>query len=528
MTTIHGKNFLAGTLHATQRTFSVVSPLDGAELPGRFSLVGTAEVDRALEAAAEAAGPFGRASGAQRAELLEAIAEEILALGDSLLERAGLESALPAARLTGERGRTVGQLKLFAEMAREGSWVDARIDRAQPQRQPLPRSDLRRMKLPLGPVVVFGSSNFPLAFSVAGGDTASALCTGNPVIVKAHRAHPGTSELVAGAIARGVARCGLPAGVFSMLHGEGSVIGMALVKHPATRAVGFTGSRAAGRTLLDAAAGRPHPIPVFAEMSSLNPIFLLPGALAARAEEIADGFKGSMTLGGGQLCTKPGLVFAVEGTDFVRFRQQLAAGLAAAPAASMLHADIRQNFETHRDALLAVPGCDVLVRATTVADVSKTQASPLCAVTDAATFLHAERCLEEVFGPCSLLVKAADLAELRVLARRLDGQLTATVHGTPEDLATAGDLLEILAATAGRVIVNGFPTGVEVCHAMQHGGPSPATSDSRFTSVGSAALERFVRPVCFQDVPDSLLPPALKDSNPLGIRRLVEGVETRA
>ncbi|MEI7862624.1 MAG: aldehyde dehydrogenase family protein, partial [Planctomycetota bacterium] len=345
MTTIHGKNFLAGTLHATQRTFSVVSPLDGTTLPGQFSLVGTAEVDRALEAAADAAGPFGRSSGTQRAELLEAIAEEILNLGDSLLERAGLESALPAARLTGERGRTVGQLKLFADMAREGSWVDARIDRAQPQRQPLPRSDLRRMKLPLGPVVVFGSSNFPLAFSVAGGDTASALCTGNPVIVKAHRAHPGTSELVAGAITRAVARCGLPAGLFSMLHGEGSVIGLALVKHPATRAVGFTGSRAAGRALLDAAASRPHPIPVFAEMSSLNPVFLLPGALAARAEEIADGFKGSMTLGVGQFCTKPGLVFAVEGADFGRFRQQLASGLATAPAASMLHADIRKNFE---------------------------------------------------------------------------------------------------------------------------------------------------------------------------------------
>jgi alpha-ketoglutaric semialdehyde dehydrogenase len=513
--------------HHSPRTYSATSPLDGRTLPGDFPLATPDDVDNVMRAAAEAAAVFARTSGEERARLLEAIAGEILALGDPLLERAGLETALPAARLTGERSRTVGQLRLFAAAARDGSWVDARIDRGQPDRQPLPRPNLRRLKLPMGPVVVFGSSNFPLAFSVAGGDTASALCTGNPVVVKAHRAHPGTSEFVAGAIARAVAACGLPAGVFAMLHGEGSVIGTALVKHPAARAVGFTGSRAAGRALCDAAAGRPDPIPVFAEMSSLNPVFLLPEAVASRPQDLATGLAASMTLGVGQFCTKPGLVFAVEGGDLSRFRELLANAIAAAPAGTMLSGDILAAFDSGRAEMLRVAGTATLAKSTAAAAPEKTQAAPLVAETTAATFLAQPVLREEVFGPCSLLVAASTANELRRLARSLDGQLTATVHGTPADLAAAGDLLEILARTAGRVIVNGFPTGVEVCHAMQHGGPWPATSDSRFTSVGAAAVERFVRPVCYQDVPDALLPPALKDANPLGIERLVDGVRTR-
>ncbi len=321
MTQLHGKNFIAGTLQNSGDTLTAVSPLDGSSLEGRFCLASEADVEAAMEAAAEASGPLAARSGSQRAELLERIATEIEALGDGLLERAHQETALPLARLTGERGRTVGQLRLFAAAAREESWQDPRIDRAMPDRQPLPRPDLRRAKRPIGPVVVFGSSNFPLAFSVAGGDTASALCTGNPVVVKAHRAHPGTSELVASAIAKAVAACGMPAGTFSMLHGQGSLIGIALVRHPATKAVGFTGSRAAGRALCDAAAGRPDPIPVFAEMSSINPVFLLPGALAERGASIAQGFVASMTLGVGQFCTKPGLVFAVTGPELDAFRE---------------------------------------------------------------------------------------------------------------------------------------------------------------------------------------------------------------
>jgi len=527
MSPLHGMNLVAGTHRGGETGFTVTSPVDGGPLPGRFQRASTADVDDCLRAAAAAAPAFAATPGGVRADLLEAIAEEILALGDDLLDRAGLETALPAARLAGERGRTVGQLRLFAAAAREGSWVDARIDRALPDRQPIPRPDLRRMKRPLGPVVVFGSSNFPLAFSVAGGDTASALCTGNPVVVKAHRGHPGTSELVGGAVDRAVAHCGLPAGTFSMLHGEGAVIGTALVRHPAARAVGFTGSRAAGRALVQVAGGRPDPIPVFAEMSSLNPVFVLPAALAERTRQIADGFLASMTLGVGQFCTKPGLLVAVEGPDLARFRGLLAEAVAAAVPGSMLNADIRAAFEQGRDRLLGVAGVAVTARAGGAVDAGRTQAAAFVAETDADTFLATAACGEEVFGPCGLLVPVRSLDDLQRLAVRLDGQLTATVHGSPADLAAAGGLLEVLADRAGRLIVNGYPTGVEVCHAMQHGGPAPATSDSRFTSVGTAALERFVRPVCYQDVPEPLLPPALRDGNPLGIERLVDGVRGR-
>jgi NADP-dependent aldehyde dehydrogenase len=527
MADFHGRNFIAGSLRHADRGFAAASPRDGRDLPGLFALASLDDVDAAMQAAAAAAAPLASATGAARGMFLERIADEIMALGDVLIERAGLETALPVARLTGERGRTVGQLKLFAAMARDGSWVDARIERALPDRQPLPRPDLRRIKRPLGPVVVFGSSNFPLAFSVAGGDTASALCTGNPVVVKAHRAHPGTSELVAGAIQRAVEACGLPAGTFSMLHGAGSVIGTALVKHPAARAVGFTGSRTAGRSLCDVAASRPDPIPVFAEMSSLNPVFLLPGALADRGDEIAKGFVASMTLGVGQFCTKPGLVFAVAGPLLDAFQAAAAGALAAVAPASMLSADILGAFEHGRDAVSRREQATLVGRAAAAADPRMTQAAGIILRTEADAFLAHPHFAEEVFGPFSLVVAADSAAQFQSIAHGLDGQLTATVHGTHEDLTAAGGLLEILATKAGRLIVNGWPTGVEVCQAMQHGGPWPATSDSRFTSVGSAALERFIRPVCFQDVPQSLLPDALKDGNPLGIVRLVEGVSGR-
>ena len=524
MTQLHGKNFIAGNLRDSDRTFAAVSPLDGSTLPGAFAMASGADVDAAMAAAAAASGPLAAATGEQLAALLERIATEIEGLGDALLERAHLETALPLARLTGERGRTVGQLRLFAAAARDGSWTDPRIDRALPDRQPLPRPDLRRAKRPLGPVVVFGSSNFPLAFSVAGGDTASALCTGNPVVVKAHRAHPGTSELVASAIATAVEACGMPAGTFSMLHGEGSVMGIALVTHPATRAVGFTGSRAAGRALCDAAAARPDPIPVFAEMSSINPVFLLPGALAERGDAIAQGFVASMTLGVGQFCTKPGLVFAVDGPELAAFKEAVATAVTAAPAASMLTAGILEAYSSGRDKLVGLGGTTTLATASAEADTVKTQAAAVVAQTDAARFLADPGYADEVFGPASLIVTASSADELRAVARILEGQLTATLHGTSEDLTAAADLVEILATKAGRLIVNGFPTGVEVCQAMQHGGPWPATSDTRFTSVGTAALERFIRPVCYQDVPDALLPDVLKDGNPLGLERLVDGV----
>ncbi len=525
MTSFHGQHSIAGSHRGTNPTVAATSPLDGTLLPGRFCLASVTDADDAVRAAAAVFPTFAAATGAARAALLEGIATEILALGDALIERARLETALPEARLVGERGRTVGQLRLFAALAREGSWCDPRIDPAQPQRQPLPRADIRRVKVPLGPVIVFGSSNFPLAFSVAGGDTASALATGNPVVVKAHRGHPGTSELVAGAIERAVASSGLPAGVFSMLHGEGATIGVAMVEHPLAAAVGFTGSRAGGRALVDAAARRLHPIPVFAEMSSLNPVFLLPEALAARGESIASGFVGSMTLGVGQFCTKPGVVIGVEGPDFARFRGALASAVGQAAPGRMLTAEIFSAYRRGSEKLVACPGTALLAKATGTG--GDTDALPLVAATSAAAFLADRRLGEEVFGPASLVVSAATRDEMLALARHLDGQLTATVHGTPADLAGAADLLGILATKAGRLIDNGFPTGVVVGHAMQHGGPWPATSDPRFTSVGSAAAERFVRPVCYQDVPDALLPPALQNANPLGLLRLVDGQPSR-
>ena len=522
--TLHGYSFIGGQLSpGTGVTFRAVSPLDHDVLEPWFHFAGPADVDAALALADSAFAVYRETTGWQRAALLERIADEIVALGDPLIARAHQETGLPEARLIGERGRTVGQLRLFAEVAREGSWVEARIDSAIPDRQPVPRPDLRRMLIPLGPVVVFGSSNFPLAFSVAGGDTASALATGNTVVVKAHSGHPGTSEMVATAIRQAIAACELPAGIFSMLHGQGKLIGVALVRHPATRAAGFTGSRTAGRALFDAAAARPEPIPVFAEMSSLNPVFLLPGALRERAQPIADGLRASITTGVGQFCTKPGLIFAVGGAEFERFQDLLAAGLRTTPPATMLHAGICQAYHAGLERQSRVNGVRVLSRSETAADAAKTHGEALVMRTDLASFRRHPELAEEVFGPFAVLVSADSVADLEATARHFEGQLTATVHGTAEDLEQAKPLLRILERKAGRVLINGFPTGVEVCPAMNHGGPYPATTDVRFTSVGTAALYRFVRPVCYQNFPPALLPEALKDENPLGIRRLVNG-----
>ncbi|HVU33245.1 MAG TPA: aldehyde dehydrogenase (NADP(+)) [Opitutaceae bacterium] len=524
---LHGKNFIGDVLTTgTNETFAVVSPLDGTALPGAFHVAAGRDIDVAFHAAETAFGAFRDSTGAQRAELLERIADEITALGDELIQRAHHETGLPVARLTGERGRTTAQLKLFAGLARSAAWVDARIDPGLPQRQPAPRPDLRRMLRPIGPVVVFGASNFPLAFSVAGGDTASALATGNPVIVKAHERHPGTSELVATAVRRAITACGLPPGVFSLVHGTGHALGRTLVTHPLARAVGFTGSRTGGRALFDAAAARPDPIPVFAEMSSLNPVFILPGALRERGAAIAAGLSGSITLGVGQFCTKPGLVFGAESAEFTRFRGVFAEHLRAVAPATMLHAGI---CETYRRALTraeALAAARPLARASR-GDPAKTHGEAVALEIAAVEFASHPELTEEIFGPFAWIVTARDFAELERAAEHLEGQLTATVHGTPEDLRLAAPLLRILERKAGRLILNGFPTGVEVSPAMNHGGPYPATTDVRFTSVGTAALLRFVRPVCYQDFPDELLPPALRDDNPLDLSRLIDGALTR-
>jgi NADP-dependent aldehyde dehydrogenase len=521
---LHGKNFIGDQLTAgTGKIFSASSPLDSTVLPGAFYSAAPEDVDQAMELAESAFQEYRFVSSEKRAAFLERIADEIIALGEELITRAHLETGLPEARLTGERARTAAQLRLFAQVAREGSWVDARIDHAIPDRQPAPKPDLRRMLIPLGPVVVFGSSNFPLAFSVAGGDTASALATGNTVIVKAHSGHPGTSELVAAAVNRAVKAMQLPPGVFSMIHGAGRVVGMQLVRHPFARAVGFTGSRVAGRALFDAAAARPDPIPVFAEMSSLNPVFLLPQAVRDRGERIADGLRASMTLGVGQFCTKPGLVFGLGSPALDKFQQTLARSLEAVTPATMLHAGICASYHEGLARASKLSGVDLLARSQVQADPGKTQAQSVVLSTDLANFRKHGELAEEVFGPFAVLISAQTMAELEEVAQGLEGQLTATVHGTPEDLENARPLLKLLERKAGRLVINGFPTGVEVCPSMNHGGPYPATTDVRFTSVGTAALYRFVRPVCYQDFPETLLPQELRDDNPLRLRRIVDG-----
>ncbi len=526
--TLHGLSLIAGRQgQLGGKTFRAENPATSEKLAPDFHEASAAEVAAALEASAAAFATYRACSGAERARLLETIADEIEKLGDALPQRAHAETGLPLARLTGERARTCGQLRLFAQVVREGSWVDARIDPALPDRQPLPRPDLRRMLIPLGPVVVFGSSNFPLAFSVAGGDTASALAAGCTVVVKAHRAHPGTAELVGGAVARAVAACGLPAGVFSMIHGGGATVGIAMVKHPATTAVGFTGSHAAGRALFDAAAARPHPIPVFAEMSSTNPVFLFPGALRERGAAIAQGLLASFTLGAGQFCTKPGLVFAVRGAETDAFLGKLSEVVRAAPNATMLTGGIRDSFVENRGKITGVAAVQSLAAGANAADAKKTEGQPSVATSTTKNFLAHPALATEAFGPFTLVLLADGLGEFTAAVTALEGQLTATVHANPEDFAAARPLLAALECKVGRVLLNGFPTGVEVCHAMNHGGPYPATTDVRYTSVGTAAMLRFARPVCYQGLPDALLPDALKNANPLGLLRLVNGLPSR-
>ena len=437
---------------------------------------------------------------------------------EEIVPRMMAECALPEPRCRGEKGRTVGQLRMFADLVAEGSWVDARIDLAQPDRAPIPKVDLRSMQRAVGPVAVFCASNFPLAFSVAGGDTASALAAGCPVIVRAHAAHPGVAELVGGAVQAAVAKCGLPEGVFSLIFDDGISLGTALVKHAGVRAVGFTGSRAGGRALMDAAAAREVPIPVYAEMSAINPIFVLPGALAERGAQIAEGLVGSVSLGVGQFCTSPGLVFTV-GEGQQEFASAVAEGLGAVAPATMLHEGIAKNFAAGVAEMKSQNG---VVQLTEVA-AEGCQAGATVFQTSLAEFLTNEKLSEEVFGPSTLLVDCPSEDHLLAAARSLEGQLTASVHGTEADLETAAPLLSILSRRVGRLIVNGFPTGVEVCPAMVHGGPYPATSDGSSSSVGTRAIGRFTRSVSWQSMPENLLPVELQSRNPLDIYRLVDG-----
>jgi NADP-dependent aldehyde dehydrogenase len=483
-------------------------------------------IDGALEAADRAFLEYRKTPADQRAALLEQIAAEIEALGDELLAVAHAETALPVAeRLTGERARTVRQLRLFADLARDGSWVDARIDRANPDQRP-PRPDIRRMLIPIGPVAVFSASNFPLAFSVAGTDTASALAAGCPVIVKAHPAHPATSELTARAVIRAVEKTGVPAGVFSLLQSTRNDIAVALVRHPLTRAVAFTGSLSAGRALFDAGASRPEPIPVYAEMGSVNPVFVLPAALDERADAIAEGLAQSVTLGVGQFCTCPGIAAGIDGPSFERFVSRMEGLIAHARPGTMLYPRILHSYEAGSRQLSAIDGVRT-VRGEGVAGEEGVHARPTLFVTDARTFLAHHELRQEVFGPSTVLVRCDSREQLADVARAMEGQLTATIHGTAADLSEHAALLSTLERKAGRLIVNGFPTGVEVCSAMQHGGPYPATTDARSTSVGTAAIHRFARPVAFQNFPPSALPLELQDANPRRVWRSVDGEMSR-
>jgi len=524
---LHGKNIIAGrTVEIGGNTFQAFDPASGKSIEPRFESATADQVDLALVAAESAFHEYRRLSPERRASFLEKIVDEILALGDELIERANVETAPPKDRLLGERGRTVNQLRMFADLIREGSWVDARIDRAIPDRQPLPKPDIRRMLIPIGPVAVFGASNFPLAFSVAGGDTASALAAGCPVVVKAHPAHPGTSELVARAIVKAVAEAEMPAGVFSMLYDAGHEAGVRLVKHPLTRAVGFTGSLRGGRALFDAAASRPDPIPVYAEMGSVNPVFILPGALRERAEAIAEGLKNSITLGVGQFCTNPGLAVGLLDENFARFADKLGGLIAGAQPGTMLYPGILQGYEAGVKRLGDLEGLQT-TRSRIEPDAAKTEARPTVFSTNARTFARHHELSEEVFGPSTVVVSCNSREEIEQIARDLEGHLTVTIHGTADDLRDYDWLVSILENKAGRLIFNGYPTGVEVCASMHHGGPYPATTDSRSTSVGTAAIHRFARPVCYQNFPQESLPVELRNVNQRGGWRLVDNQMTK-
>ncbi|MES2258017.1 MAG: aldehyde dehydrogenase (NADP(+)) [Pseudomonadota bacterium] len=505
--------------HAGIGEFYAVDPATGEQVEPPFSLASLADAGRACALADEAFDIYRATTPQARAAFLERIAQAILDLGDELVERAMLESGLPRARIEGERGRTVGQLRLFADVVREGGWQEVRIDEAQPDRQPLPRSDLRQRHIALGPVTVFGASNFPLAFSVAGGDTASALAAGCPVVVKAHRAHPGTSALVGGAIQRAVRDCGLPGGVFSMLFAADQV-SMSLVTDARIKAVGFTGSRQGGLAFVAAANARPEPIPVYAEMSSINPVFLLPGALSSRAAAIGAGFAASLTMGAGQFCTNPGLVLAVAGDDADRFIAAAGAALEAGAGATMLTPGIHAAYNAGVDRLGGVPGVATVARGQAGRSAHACRAALF--VTDAQAFVANPAMHDEIFGASSLVVLCRGVDDMLQVARHLDGQLTATLQMDDSDLALARALLPVLERRAGRILVNGYPTGVEVCDAMVHGGPFPSTSDPRSTSVGTLAIRRFLRPVCYQDFPAALLPEALAQDNS-GIPRRING-----
>lgn len=517
---ITGKNYIGNKLSAlgsvSHRTFN---PKLNIENECDFYEATLEEVDEAVELANQAFKEYRNISGTKRAEFLNAIADEILALDDELVQMYTAESGLPEGRAAGERGRTVFQLRTFAELITNEGWRENVIDTADAERTPAPKPDLRKTNIPLGPVVVFAASNFPLAFSTAGGDTASALAAGCPVIVKSHSMHAGTGELVASAIIKAAEKTGMPNGVFSNIAGSGRVVGAALVKHPKVKAVGFTGSISGGRALYNLAANREEPIPVFAEMGSINPVIVTPAAISKRADEIATTYANSITVGTGQFCTNPGLILTIDGAETRDFIKDLAEKTTAIAPQCMLHPNIKRDYVKNGESVTSQSGVEVVAALTE--EVEPNFAPTQISAVSGTDFLTNPKMHQEVFGPFSLVVRSKDEAELIEIINSLEGQLTGTILAENSDYSTLGGVVDALQNRVGRIIFNGVPTGVEVCPSMTHGGPYPASSDSRFSAVGVNSIKRWVRPFSFQDWPNELLPDALKNENPNGIYRVV-------
>ena len=519
---ITGKNQIGNTVSANgTKTYRTFNPQTNQENSFLFTEAAAEEIDTAVALATDAYKVFSKKSGKEKAAFLRAIAEEIENLGDDLVKVYTSESGLPEGRAMGERGRTVGQLRAFAAHIEEGSWVDASIDTAQPDRQPIPKIDLRKMNVPIGPIVVFGASNFPLAFSTAGGDTAAALAAGCPVIIKSHPMHAGTGELVASAIIKAAEKTDMPNGVFSNLNSSGIEVGQALVQHPQVKGVGFTGSIRGGRALLDAAAMRPEPIPVFAEMGSVNPVVLMPEAMNTKGTDWAKTYAGSITLGAGQFCTNPGLLLGVKGEGLNNFAQTLAEEIVKIEPTCMLHPNIVGAYESNKERAISQEGIEVL--ANFDQDSKANFGRQIVSKVTGDTFLGNPTLHHEVFGPFSLIVECDSHEQLEEVLSKLEGQLTGTIIATDSELSSNATIISALQNRVGRIIFNGVPTGVEVCPSMQHGGPYPASTDARFTAVGVDSIKRWVRPISFQSWPNDLLPQELQNENPLGISRSING-----
>ena len=523
---ISGKNYIGNQLSANgTKTYKTFNPELNTENATVFTEATANEIDDAVNLAEKAFKAFRTVSGIKKAEFLNAIAAEILALDDVLIKTYCSETGLPEGRAKGERGRTIGQLQSFANLVAEGSWVEATIDTAQPNRVPMPKSDIRKMLIPLGPVVVFGASNFPLAYSTAGGDTAAALASGCPVIVKSHPMHAGTGTLVASAIIKAAEKTGMPNGVFSNLNASGIEVGQQLVAHPKVKAVGFTGSIKGGRALLDLAAKRAEPIPVFAEMGSINPVIILPKALENRQADIAKTYAGSITLGTGQFCTNPGLLLGIKSDAFTSFINNVSEEVSKITPSCMLHPNIKKGYNTNKEKVVSQD--NVTVTANYTLDVQNNYAAQAIVTVTGKTFLENPTLHLEVFGPFSMIVQCDNAEELETVIASLEGQLTGTVISDEQEVANYPAVMAALQNRVGRIIFNGVPTGVEVCESMVHGGPYPASTDSRFTAVGIGSIKRWVRPFSYQDWPNNLLPNELKNENPSNIFRVVDGLRTK-